>query len=174
MKRSVLIATLILTLAAGVGTAFAWGGPGGHGPGMEGHGGPGAFLHGMMRLMHRLDLSDQQREAIRGILQDTRTQIGPHREALQEGREQMRALDPSAFDETAVRAIAQKQAKELEDIMVIAQKARSQIWAVLTPEQREKAKQIRTEMEQRSERLRECMESAGGPAKSFGPPSADK
>lgn len=172
MKRTALIATLILSLVAGAGTIFAWGGHGGHGPAMEGHGGPGAFLYGMMRLMHRLDLSDQQRDQIRGILQDARSQIQPHREALQAGREQMRALDPSSFDETAVRAIAQKQAKELEEIMVIGQKVRSQVWAVLTPGQREEAKQIRTEMEQRRERFRECMESSGGPGRGTGTPWA--
>ncbi len=168
MKRSILITTLILTLAAGAGIATAWGGHGGHGPGMEGPGAPGAFLRGMMRLMHRLDLSDQQRDAIRGILQDARSQIQPHRQALQDGREQMRALDPSSFDETAVRAIARKQAKEIEEIMVIGQKVRSQVWAVLTPEQREEAQQIRSEMEQRRERFRQCMEGSGGPGRGSG------
>jgi len=171
MRRNALIATLILVLAAGIGTAWAWGG-GGHGPGMMAHGGPGAFLRGMMRIMHRLDLSDQQRDTIRGIIQDARTQIEPHREALEQGREKMRALDPSNFDEAAVRAIAAQQAGHIEELMVIGQKVRSQIWAVLTPEQREEAKKIRTEMEQRRQRMRECMEGMGKPESRPTPPGA--
>lgn len=165
-KRSTLIAALILALAVGAGTAIAWGGPGGHGGAF--HGGPGAALRGVMRIMHRLDLSEEQRDAILKILDNARTQIQPHREALQEGRQQMRALDPSSFDEAAVRAIAESQAKEIEEIMVIGQRARSQVWAVLTPEQREEAKKIRSEMEERFERMRECMEEAGGPSSKMG------
>jgi len=168
MKRNTritLIATLVLALAVGAGTAIAWGG---HGGGMGFHRGPGGVLGGIMRIMHRLNLSDQQQDAILKILDDARTQIEPHREALQAGRQQMRELDPSSFDEAAVRAIAQKQGKELEEVMVIGQKVRSQVWAVLTPEQREEAKQIRTEMQERFERMRQCMESAGGPGAGMG------
>ena len=165
MKRNILIATLIGALAIGAGTAIAWGG---HGGGMGCHGGPGGVLRGVMRIMHRLDLSDQQRDAILNILDDARTQIAPHREALRAGRQQMRDLDPASFDEATVRAIAEKQGKELEEIMVIGQRVRSQIWAVLTPEQREEAKKIRSEMEERFERMRQCMEDAGGPGSGMG------
>ncbi|HHQ48335.1 MAG TPA: hypothetical protein ENK19_05565, partial [Acidobacteria bacterium] len=69
MKRNILIATLIGALAIGAGTAIAWGG---HGGGMGCHGGPGGVLRGVMRIMHRLDLSDQQRDAILNILDDAR------------------------------------------------------------------------------------------------------
>jgi len=168
MKRNALIATLILTLAAGIGTAFAHGAHGGHGPGMSCHGGPGNMLRGIMRLVHRLDLGNEQLDAIQSIVKDARTQIQPHREALQAGREQMRGLDPSSFDEAAVRAIAQKQAKELEEIMVIGQKVRSQVWAVLTPEQRQEAEKIRSEMKERHDRFRDCMKKADGSGKGPG------
>ncbi|MGO9373684.1 MAG: Spy/CpxP family protein refolding chaperone, partial [Syntrophobacteraceae bacterium] len=60
------------------------------------------------------------------------------------GREQLNALIKSGpFDEAKVRSIAKGQADILANMIVARERIKSQIYAVLTPEQRAKAEKLR-------------------------------
>ncbi len=142
----------------GPGPGMMVGGPGhghAHGPGMHPgmmphHGGPGpAGSPGLMRgrwerMGQMLGLSEDQRAKIRGIFEETRRKnwdaIGQIQSERFRLRELMRGdqVDPNA-------AVEQK--RKIDDlkrqVMRARLEARNQVLALLTPEQREKAKTLR-------------------------------
>ena len=63
---------------------------------------------------------------------------------LKAGRDQLDALRKSGpFDEAKVRSIAKGQADTLIELIVAKERMKSRIYAVLTPEQRTKAEELR-------------------------------
>ncbi len=101
---------------------------------------------GLMALgfgLRQLDLTEQQRQQIKGILQG-------HREKAQalaaQGRAAGRALRQAiadGADEPTIRAKAADAAKVQADAAVLRAQVRNEIVAVLTPEQQAKAKALR-------------------------------
>lgn len=156
--KHLIIATAAAVVLGGAGLVLAGGPGGGHGHGMHGRRGPGMMLGRMARVLHRLDLSAEQREKVHAILDAVKPQFQTHAEALRASRQQLRDLSPAKFDEAAVRAIANSQAKEMADMIVLSQKVRAQVYAVLTPAQQSKL----TEMRQKMQQLRQCRESVLG------------
>jgi protein CpxP len=66
---------------------------------------------------------------------------------MRKDRDQLRTLiEASKFDETTVRALAEKQADARTEMIVSKARMWHRINAVLTPEQREKAKELRPPM----------------------------
>lgn len=122
-------------------------GPGG--PGMRG--GPGGGPFGMLGPgLRQLDLTDAQREQVRTIMEshrDAQKAIGDRmrtaRKALQD------AIAADTFDENAVRAAAGAVSAVDADAAVLQAKIHGEVFAILTPEQVKKAKELRTEMENR-------------------------
>ena len=109
------------------------------------------------RLEHRLDkmttvleLTETQQKQIGEIMS---AQQKMHKAQFQEGcseRQQMQELKTSAtFDEAAFRAQAEKRAAKRIDMQVERMKTRQQIFALLTPEQQEKAEIIFQDMDKR-------------------------
>lgn len=138
MKRRIMTGVVVaVMLAGGAYSAAAAGGPGvrgkGHGPGMR-----------MERMADELGLSDSQKEQVRIILKAEHEKTWPLRQQLFENREQIRKISLSGkFDEAVVRAIAAKQADIQTEIIVSHARAESEIYALLTPEQRKRAEQFR-------------------------------
>ncbi len=161
-KTALVIATAAsLTLGAAVVLAHGHGTPGMH-PGGASCG--GMVMQRITRMLHRLDLSDGQREKVHAILEAARPEFRAHMESLRAGRQKLWNLDPGTFDEARVRELARARADEMVELMVLGQKVRSQVWAVLTPEQREKAAEMRGKMRERMKKsMRHCREEAGGP-----------
>jgi len=155
-----LAATLLLVPGALVAQGFFGGhGPGGpDGPdGMFGHGDPG-FLLGLVG--DAIALTDEQRTQIETILEAGRPAIEELREKARTAHEEFRAShQPGQFDEQAVRQFAQSQAQLHAEIMVQGMRLRSQVHAVLTPEQQAKLEQLR---ERRQERREQRGEHRGG------------
>lgn len=176
MKRVTVIAVVTLMIL-GAGAVFAGGHEFGHHRGMKAMGpggGPGGGMAGhLMRALHRLDLSDQQWTQIQSIMEDARPAIQEQMEAIRTVRDQLRDLDPASFDEAAVRAIAKKLAAPTEELAVLHQQVRAQVYSVLTPEQREELAQMRQQMEQRRQRIRDCLGSAGAAGEMPPPPPAE-
>ena len=131
------------------------GGPGmGHGMGQgmmghEGHGqghGPGMMRGRWTHMAHALGLSEDQRARLRQIMEDTRRKnwdaLGQIRSERFKLREMFRSdkVDPNA-------AVEQK--RKLDDlkrqVMLARLEARNQVLALLTPEQREKARAFGTQ-----------------------------
>ena len=100
----------------------------------------------LQRMTRVLDLSSAQQEKIRALVDAHRQQCDPLREQLRTSHEALRAAEKKTpFDEAAVRALAAKQSQLQTELVVSRAKLRSQIDAVLTPEQRQLAVRLRPE-----------------------------
>lgn len=110
---------------------------------------------GMMRFSQNLNLTDAQREQMQQI-------SARHRESTRALHEQVRAaggrgsrasaFDGGAFDEAAVRAAAQARASVHVEMEVARARMMSEMYNVLTPEQRA---QLAAERQQREQRRQE-------------------
>jgi Spy/CpxP family protein refolding chaperone len=148
MNKKILflaVTAIILAVAAGIGgTVFAQGPHRGSGPGFERHGG------WMLRHMTKeLNLTTDQQAQIKSIMQAERGKIHPLIEQLRQNEQAQDANINGNFDEGQARAFAGKQTQIMSDLIVEKQRTKSQIYAVLTPEQRQKAQQLRQEHQQK-------------------------
>ena len=140
-------AALMMTVAA-----FAQHGPGGHrGPGGPGHhggpGGPGNLLGHFSRV---LDLTDAQQAQIKQIEESFRASTKSLHEQLKaNGGGPFDALKDGAFDEAAVRAAAQARAGVHVELEVAHARMLSQVFAVLTAEQKAKLAELHRQMQER-------------------------
>lgn len=120
-------------------------------PGMR-HGGP--MMDGPGRdgglLLRQLDLTDAQRDQIRAINEAHRDEARALGEKARAAREAMRhAMRAETVDESAIRAASAATAEVQAERALLGARIRAEINQVLTPEQREKAKQLAAEREQR-------------------------
>ena len=97
-----------------------------------------------------MPVTDAQQQQIKAIMEAEKPKMQPLMEQLRQERQQMNTLTESgAFDEAAVRAAAGKQAQTETDLAVERARVKSQIFAVLTPEQRTKAQEMKKNFEGR-------------------------
>ena len=133
------------------------------GKGARMHGGPGMMMPGMeshmlMRMADELGLSPEQRQTIRGFFDSAQP-------GFRKLHEQMRAntkliLDTQPDDpkyQTVVQQVSQSSAELAQQMVLQSSQLRTQVYGVLTPEQRTKLKAKQAEMqarwgERRSER----------------------
>jgi Spy/CpxP family protein refolding chaperone len=140
MKRKLMTA-LMLTALMTTGAAHAMG------PGGPPHKGGGPDL---TRLATVLKLTEAQQTRIRGIQEAEQTKAKPLLDALKEKRDQLRtAGERTTFDEGAVTALATAVAQKEAELTVARIKARTQISALLTAEQRETLKSLRPKRDRR-------------------------
>lgn len=98
--------------------------------------------HFLARMTEALDLSAEQQEKVKVIMDEHQTKVAPLRQSLDESRDQLRQLgNADTFDETAVRSLAAGQAAAKAELMVERTRMQSQIHALLTPEQRKLAEE---------------------------------
>ncbi len=139
----------IAVIALGLGVAFAQAGPGpggrhgGHGPGM------GAGMLGKMA--DELGLTTDQRAQIRQIRAKYMAgSLGTHRDAMREARANLRVVvhDPASTDEQ-IQAAADAVAAQIAPLAIEGRRMAAEISAVLTPEQRAKAAELRQQWQSR-------------------------
>ena len=152
MKKRVLIPTLIigtlltgsLALAApGFGGKYANGDCNGRGKGKAAM----TFEQHEERMEQRLEkmaavleLTEAQQEQIESILNQKWQDKQGQREAMQAAREALReARTAETFDEAEFRAAIAKHNALKTEMMVDREKTKQQLYAILTPEQQEKA-----------------------------------
>ena len=100
--------------------------------------------HWRHRLWKKLKVTDAQKTQIHTIISEERAKMKPLFQQLKAGRDQLNALRKSGpFDEAKVRSIAKGQADTLIEMIVVKERMKSRIFAVLTPEQRAKAQELR-------------------------------
>ncbi|MFL6254792.1 MAG: Spy/CpxP family protein refolding chaperone [Pyrinomonadaceae bacterium] len=133
--------------------AFAQHGPGGpgghHGPGgPDGPGGPGGSLLGHFSQV--LNLTDAQKTQIKQLEDNFKESTQGLREQLEKAGPggPFDALKDGAFDEASVRAAAQARANLHVELEVAHAKFFSQVYAVLTAEQRAKLAELHKQMEE--------------------------
>ena len=119
------------------------GGDRGFGPG--GHGRGGMMLRG-------LDLTDEQKTQAQQIREAAKTKLQPVFESLKANHEKMDAATANgAFDEAQVTALANEKASLQAQVFVENARERSQVFAILTDEQKAKAAEMRENMKGRFE-----------------------
>ena len=128
------------------------------GPG--GPGGPGGTGGLVSVPLGQLGLSEEQRDAVRGVLEEGREAM---REAGEQARASRRALRDAVgtggdVDEDAIRAAAAELGTAQGAMALARATARAGIWAVLTPDQRTAADVLRSAREQRMAARRERFE----------------
>ena len=101
----------------------------------------------MMMLKH-LDLTDDQRAKVKDIFEANKGTVQPIFAELKANHEKLAALGGS-FDEGQVTAIAKAQGELMSQLIVARQTVKSQIFAILTDDQKAKAAQMQQEMKQR-------------------------
>lgn len=140
MKR--LITSVLLSASLLTGTAaYA-------GPGYDHHSGKNHVQY----LAKKLDLTDEQKTAIEEI---HRAHGGMDKKAKkQHRRELMRSfseLDPAAADYSErVAEIAREEAEKVEQVIIKRGEIHAKVYAVLTPEQREKFKTMKAKHKNRA------------------------
>jgi Spy/CpxP family protein refolding chaperone len=96
----------------------------------------------LARMTETLNLSAEQQEKIKVIMEGHRTKVAPLRQNLDDSRDKLRkAAKADTFDEAAVRSLATSQAATKTELMVERARLQSQIHALLTPEQRKLAEE---------------------------------
>ena len=147
-KKFFIVITIVLAVAAGLaGSVYAQGPQRGFG---HRHGGM------LERMTRELNLTDAQQAQIKNILADERTRTKPLREKLRQNATEESLKVYGNFDDTQVRAFANNQAQIMRDLIIEKERTKSQIYSVLTPDQRQKALQLIQQHEQRrQERLQQ-------------------
>lgn len=138
-----IVGALLLMLAM---VAFSQGPPRGGGF----HGGPGGPHDGLGPLARDLNLTDDQKAQIKKITEsfaESTKALHDQLHALHES--QPDPLSGAAFDEAAVRAAAEARARVEVELEVAHARIMSQIFSVLTPEQKAKLAAKHQEFEQR-------------------------
>lgn len=130
--------------------------------GKRGHFGKHGGGHGMM--LRALDLTDEQKNQIKQIRESSRNAVKPIREQMRANRQKLADLSANGnFDQAQVQAIAAQQGNLTAQLIVEKEKAKSQIFQILTPEQKAKAAEMKEKMkERRQERFQNRMNKRRG------------
>ncbi|MGB5605009.1 MAG: Spy/CpxP family protein refolding chaperone [Gammaproteobacteria bacterium] len=96
-------------------------------------------FHAIRRLEKNLDLSTEQRTAVREIMQNARTARRAYRDILLDNRLALHDLmEAEDFDEQEARRLAEIQGDHMAELMVLRARTQADIRAQLTAEPREK------------------------------------
>lgn len=136
MKKAIIAVLTLVVGATGVmlaigqrsheGKKAGWGGRGGH------HRGMGMAFRG-------LDLTDEQKAKVKELHTASRESLKPVMESLKANHEKMETLTANgAFDEAQVTALASEQASLAAKLIVERQRIKSQMFSILTDEQKAK------------------------------------
>lgn len=115
----------------------------GFGHGGRGHGGFGMALRG-------LDLNDEQKAKVKEIMEASRASVESLIQQKHDNQAKIRDLGTNGtFEQAQVEAIAAEQGSITAKLIVEKEKAKAQVFALLTDEQKAKAKAMRTKFEER-------------------------
>ena len=105
---------------------------------------------GIERLAEKLNLSDAQKAQIKQIREASKAQNQPLRENMKSIRQQLNAAAADGnFDESQIQSLAAQQADIMAKLTVERLRAKSQTFAVLTPEQQTQARALKEQMKER-------------------------
>lgn len=148
---STLVAGLLVALVAvGSVSAFQRGGGCGMGPmgkhAAAGYGMPmgmGDRMMPMLRMMEKLNVTDEQRDKIWAVMDKNRSAVREHITEMMQNRKALRAVvEAEPFDATLVRKLADSQGRAKADMIVLRARGRQEIKALLTPEQQAQFKAL--------------------------------
>lgn len=127
-----LAVALVLTITAVADTS-------GH-HGFRGRGGDGMFGGpGFGFMAHYLDLTDAQKDQAKQIMTNEKTTLRPLMQQMRQNRAQERQLIEAAnFDQSQAAAFAAQQSQTMTQLTVERLRMQSQIYQILTPDQKTK------------------------------------
>jgi protein CpxP len=150
-------AAVAVVTVVGAASVLAQGGPGGHGG--RGFGGPRFGRMAGVGLLRGLDLTTEQRTQVRGIFEQHRDELRKTGERVGAAfKAQNDAVTALPVDENAIRAKSTELAAAQADAAVLRARIHSEVFQILTPEQQQKAQQLRTERQQRMQERRQRFE----------------
>lgn len=118
-----------------------------------GHGMDGGFMGG--RFAEKLNLTDAQKDQMKQIATRFQESTSALRGELRGGKEDMFGLlNGGAFDEAAVRAAAQARASKHVEMEVARARMMSEMYAILTPEQKAQLAAQHQQMQQKRQEWR--------------------
>lgn len=144
MKKTLLALSVALALGSGA-AGIALAGPDHHPMHRHGHAAEAQHDRLVDRMARRLDLTDEQRGRIGEAMAARAPELREKAKALREARRDLRTLGLSEpFDRERAAELAQRQAELSAGIALAHAERMSEVYAVLTPEQREKISEWRT------------------------------
>jgi Spy/CpxP family protein refolding chaperone len=144
--KALVAAVLLLVTSFGAGVYAQTDGPGRRGG--FGHRGSG---RGGFPGLARLDLTEAQREQVREVMQRYQDQMREAGTRLHQAHEAQRAaVQTTPVNEGLIRSTTQTLANAQTDMAILRARIHSDVWSLLTPEQQEKAKQLKAERQTRS------------------------
>ncbi len=130
-----------------------------HGGGFDGHHGPGHPGMHIQRLLKRLDLTVEQRDQVESIFMQNKPQMREIAETMRTNRDRLSLVSPDDADYSNVVAeVSQSNGALAEQTTLLAARVQSEVWAVLTDEQKTKAAELRQEMRDRWQRKIDAMQ----------------
>ena len=109
-----------------------------------------------------LDLTDAQQAQMKDILAKEKPTLKPLMQQLAQGHQQMSQLEQAGtFDEAKVRALASQQSQTMTELMVQKARIKSELVAVLTPDQKDKLVKFEA---RRAARFQKHMQNGQGAA----------
>ncbi len=144
-----VVVLAVVALAATAVYVGAQGRMGWHGrDGWHGRGGRPSIERIVDHIGSRLDLTGDQKAQVNTIIAAERTNVEPLLTQLAANWQQMRAATTGGqFNEEQVRALAASQAQTITELIVVKERVKAKVYAVLTLEQRTKADQMHEQME---------------------------
>jgi Spy/CpxP family protein refolding chaperone len=115
--------------------------------------GGGRGLLALRAGLGRLNLTDQQKDQVKGILQGHRDRMQAFAQQSREAARSLREAVISGADESTIRARAADAAKVQADLAVFGSQVRKEVLGVLTPDQLAKARQLRLDALNRAEKM---------------------
>jgi len=108
--------------------------------GPHGFGGPGGEFH---HLLKQLNLTADQHTQVKALFQKEQPTLEPLVQQMRQNREAMKALEAAGpFDEAKVTALATQNSQTVIQLEVEHERIKSEILAILTPDQKAKLAQL--------------------------------
>lgn len=142
MVRRFQMVTLVAVAAlfAGAGSLYA------QGPGRGPGGPPRGFGGEPMFALRELDLSEAQRQQVRDVMQRYGTQLrDAGNRVMQAFEAQRKAVETIPVNESLIRSTTQELAAAQTEMAIQQARVRTDVFALLTPEQQEKAKKLQAD-----------------------------
>lgn len=148
--------SLILIISVGISLLFAYSAsanPDQHDGKYFKHSARGFGPHRMFKLLHKLDVSEEQRTAIGELMDEHRPVMREFMFDMMDGKKALHGiLTSSDYDASQIEKLALAQAKNAEQMFLATAKTFAEISAILNQEQRQ---QLADMIEKRQERRRE-------------------
>jgi Spy/CpxP family protein refolding chaperone len=150
-KMKKIIVAIIAIVVLALGAVFVSAQKADHKGSHEGRGfRKGGHHRGGGMMLRGLDLTDAQKAQVKEIMEASKAKVQPLRESMKANRQKLQAATENGkFDEAAVQALANENASLSAQLLVERSRVKSQIFNILTPEQREKAAQLKSQMKER-------------------------